>query len=88
MLGYSPIEVEICLWCEPLRGVSLLLFFSHPCLLEVTIFFMEVDIWWRGKDWFLLVVGEFWLLSFYFILHPIEVEFFPIEVERWNVGDF
>ncbi|GLJ46721.1 hypothetical protein SUGI_0985050 [Cryptomeria japonica] len=43
---------------------------------------------WRGKDWFLLAARELWLLSFCLILHPVEVEIFPIEVERRNDGDF
>ncbi|GLJ45708.1 hypothetical protein SUGI_0962010 [Cryptomeria japonica] len=59
-----------------------LLNLSYPCLSEVTLSPMEVEIWWMGLVWFLLAPMDFGL-SFNLLYFSTEVDIFPIEVGRW-----
>lgn len=82
VLGHPLLVVVGLLMWYTMRGIYGLLDLSYPCLSEVTLSPMVVEIWWKGLVWFLLAIADFGL-SFRLLSCSIEVYIFPIEVGRW-----
>lgn len=81
MLGLPLLVVRGRVQWYTMRGIYGLLNLSYPCMSEVTLSPMEVEIWWMGLVWFLLGVVDLGL-SFRLLSCSIEVDIFPIEVGR------